>query len=103
MRRFIIALGLVAGVLGTVDTASAANCTYGYDGVMRCSEGGQIYHAERPAVRRYYEERAYQRGGYYDGGPRYRYRDGRRSRDPNAGCPPHYTVQDGVCKPYRGY
>lgn len=18
-------------------------------------------------------------------------------------CPPHYTVQDGVCKPYRGY
>ncbi len=19
------------------------------------------------------------------------------------GCPPHYTVQDGVCKPYRGY
>jgi hypothetical protein len=19
------------------------------------------------------------------------------------GCPPYYTVQDGVCKPYRGY
>jgi|HubBroStandDraft_6_1064221.scaffolds.fasta_scaffold3804992_1 hypothetical protein len=19
------------------------------------------------------------------------------------GCPPNYTVQDGVCKPYRGY
>jgi hypothetical protein len=19
------------------------------------------------------------------------------------GCPPHYTIQDGVCKPYRGY
>jgi hypothetical protein len=19
------------------------------------------------------------------------------------GCPPHYTVQDGLCKPYRGY
>ena len=19
------------------------------------------------------------------------------------GCPPHFTVQDGVCKPYRGY
>ncbi len=19
------------------------------------------------------------------------------------GCPPRYTVQDGVCKPYRGY
>jgi hypothetical protein len=19
------------------------------------------------------------------------------------GCPPYYTIQDGVCKPYRGY
>jgi hypothetical protein len=19
------------------------------------------------------------------------------------GCPPRYTIQDGVCKPYRGY
>jgi len=19
------------------------------------------------------------------------------------GCPPNYTIQDGVCKPYRGY
>jgi len=36
---------------------------------------------------------------YYGGGPYYH---GRRYRTWN-GCPPHYTVQDGVCKPYRGY
>lgn len=50
-------------------------------------------------------------GGRYDG--RYRggydgedyvpgYVGGRRWPTWN-GCPPHYTVQDGVCKPYRGY
>ena len=34
---------------------------------------------------------------------RYR-RDDRRQYRRNAGaCPQGYTVQDGVCKPYRGY
>jgi hypothetical protein len=38
---------------------------------------------------------------HYHGGPRYYdyypgYGDGN-------GCPPGYTVQSGVCKPYRGY
>ena len=46
-----------------------------------------------------YRERYYD---YYDS-PRY-YRDYERpryrSRRP---CPRGYTVQDGVCKPYRGY
>ena len=32
----------------------------------------------------------------------WRYR-GRHHRRTANGCPPHYTVQDGVCKPYRGY
>ena len=32
-----------------------------------------------------------------------RFRDERRYRRSVNGCPPHYTVQDGVCKPYRGY
>ena len=47
-------------------------------------------------------------------GPRYRryYRydnDGQRYYPPDPkwrtwnGCPPHYTVQSGLCKPYRGY
>jgi hypothetical protein len=42
-----------------------------------------------------YEEPRYYRYGRYDDGRRYYRRAGR--------CPPHYTVQDGVCKPYRGY
>jgi hypothetical protein len=38
-------------------------------------------------------------GGYGYGGPVY---GGRRWRTWN-GCPPNFTIQDGVCKPYRGY
>jgi hypothetical protein len=40
---------------------------------------------------------------------RYNYNDGARYYPPNPkwhtsnGCPPHFTVQDGLCKPYRGY
>jgi hypothetical protein len=34
------------------------------------------------------------RYGYYPPSPRWR---------TSNGCPPHYTVQDGLCKPYRGY
>jgi hypothetical protein len=34
--------------------------------------------------------------GYDDGGRHYR-------RNARIACPEHYTVQDGVCKPYRGY
>ena len=30
-------------------------------------------------------------------------REERHYRRRGNGCPPHYTVQDGVCKPYRGY
>lgn len=32
-----------------------------------------------------------------------RFRDERRYRHTYNGCPPRYTVQDGVCKPYRDY
>ena len=41
-----------------------------------------------------YDRRRYRRD--YDGDPRYYRRSGN-------GCPRGYTVQDGVCKPYRGY
>ncbi len=33
-------------------------------------------------------------GAYYPPGPGWRTFNG---------CPPRYTVQDGLCKPYRGY
>jgi hypothetical protein len=38
----------------------------------------------------------YNMRGYDDGGRHYR-------RSANRDCPNNYTVQDGVCKPYRGY
>jgi hypothetical protein len=38
---------------------------------------------------------------HHDWGPRY-YDDGRGYYD-YAPCPRGFTVQDGVCKPYRGY
>jgi hypothetical protein len=49
------------------------------------------YHEPRPY--RHYGQTEYPQPGYYDPPSRY--------RTPN-GCQPGYTVQDGVCKPYRG-
>jgi len=40
--------------------------------------------------------------GYYAPPPPYGYYPPSRWHTYN-GCPPHYTVQSGVCKPYRGY
>ena len=67
-------------------------------------------------------------GGYYSGGPYPYYRDGGYYRRPGyyggyaivgqdrygrqelyypvgrgGRCPRHYSIQDGLCKPYRGY
>jgi hypothetical protein len=39
---------------------------------------------------------------YYPGGPYYDYAPGGGYGTVN-GCPPYYTIQGGVCKPYRGY
>jgi hypothetical protein len=41
-------------------------------------------------------------GAGYGPGPGYGYYGGRRWNTWN-GCPPYWTIQDGVCKPYRGY
>lgn len=38
---------------------------------------------------------------YY--GPRYYDYDPGGGWPTYNGCPPHFTIQDGVCKPYRGY
>lgn len=43
---------------------------------------------------RYYDNQAY--AYQYYRGPDRRYRTWN-------GCPPNYTIQDGRCKPYRGY
>ncbi|MET0278143.1 MAG: hypothetical protein ABW198_07410 [Pseudorhodoplanes sp.] len=60
--------------------------------------------ASVPASAQYYPYRPhyapppppYYGGGYY--APRPGYRPYRRNP-----CPPYWTVQGGVCKPYRGY
>ena len=48
---------------------------------------------------RYRHHRRHYRDYRYDGGA-YAYAPGYRTWN---GCPPHYTIQDGRCKPYRGY
>ena len=56
----------------------------------------------RPYYRDYYDEPRYRyREQYGDRGERGYYRPG-RFRTFN-GCQPGWTVQDGLCKPYRGY
>jgi len=40
---------------------------------------------------------------YYQQGYDRRYDDGRYYRRVRNGCPRGFTVQDGRCKPYRGY
>jgi hypothetical protein len=45
-----------------------------------------------------YQRRHYRDYRYYDGS--YAYSPGYRRWN---GCPYGYTIQDGVCKPYRGY
>jgi hypothetical protein len=86
--KIILALAMSAGVLLAATARSDA----------------QYY--ERP----YYAPSPYYGGGYYAQPPRYYreprgyrgygYNRGRREYNP---CPPYWTIQNGVCKPYRGY
>jgi hypothetical protein len=107
MRRILTALGLL-GVL--VASAAPASAQYygpayggygpdphyrGYDRAYRRAYGEGEYYAPRP----------YRRGAY---GPRtYAGGDLTPQFDPRNGgffcADPRFTVQDGICKPYRGY
>lgn len=87
-KHLALMLLVFASLIGTAGVASAQ--WYG---------GGYYYDGPGPYYRDQYRERYYDDDRYY--GRRY-YREGRGYRTWN-GCPPHYTVQDGVCKPYRGY
>jgi hypothetical protein len=98
-------------------SASGASAQYYYNGP------GYGAHIE-PRFEREYEERDYyrprrdyyqRRGDYYQRQDDYRARGaiigensyGRRELyyqvAPGGRCPPRYSVQDGLCKPYRGY
>ena len=66
---------------------------------------GFVIAATTPGSAQYYGYRPYYApppppyyGGYY--APRAKYKYYGRKRNP---CPPYWTVQSGVCKPYRGY
>ena len=110
MRRIaILILGAAAFAAATVEIAAAADgCGRGrYWNGYRCTGqsgyyGGPQYHG-RP---QYYGRPAPYARSY--GPPRpvgSQYCDGRRCyrSAPHSCSVPGYTIQDGVCKPYRGY
>jgi hypothetical protein len=64
---------------GYCDAGTRRSCRGGHCVCLQCGGGGYY--------RRGYEEPSYREFEYSPRRPV---------------CPPHYTVQDGVCKPYRG-
>jgi len=97
MKRLALILLAAASLVGTIGVASAQ-----YGGGPYYGPGpGPYYYGPRP----YYEDRYRYRNydyddGYYRGGRGY-YPPG-RFRTYN-GCQRGWTVQSGVCKPYRGF
>ena len=86
--RFIAIALLGMATLGAMATDASAR-----DGCGR----GYFYNGRGCVpMARYYH------GGPYAYAPGYRAYPERRFRTWN-GCPNGFTVQDGVCKPYRGY
>lgn len=83
MNRLAL-LALAAAALFA--TAGGASAQIFYSGP------GYGMHIE-PRYERDYDEHRYRRGHDHD----------RRYQRRGARCPYNYTVQDGVCKPYRGY
>lgn len=118
MRKLLIALSLAAGFVGGAADIAQAQFYFEYGERPHYRER---YYDERPRYREryYYDERPRYRERYYDGRPAYGYY-GRGRAGPYTGpgpgwhrpmwrngslvCGhPRYTVQDGICKPYRGY
>lgn len=92
-RKTALILALAAGVAGTAMLAAPspvlAQSFYYSDSGVRVYVGPRHRHHHRHYYRhRYYDDYAYHP---------------RRHRHSWNGCPWGYTVQDGVCKPYRGY
>jgi hypothetical protein len=86
MKKLALIVLAAASLVGTAGVASAQGYGGGYYGD------------------RYYGDRYRQR--YYDDDRYYRRRDSRGSRAVDCYgrvCPRGFSVQDCVCKPYRGY
>lgn len=88
MNKLTLILVATASIVGTAGAAAAQ--PYWGPGAEYGEPGPRTY--EEPYHERYYDDGRYYRRHY----------EHRRYRTWN-GCPPHYTVQDGICKPYRGY
>jgi hypothetical protein len=91
MKKLALMLLTAASLVGTAGVASAQ-----YGGGYY---GGGPYYGDR------YRERYYDYDDRYDRRHRWRRGDYRPSNVDCYGrvCPRGYTVQDCVCKPYRGY
>ena len=105
MRKFLIAAGLAAAVAGLLTAPRAEAMTFSLPTGMT----NQLNIIEQVALCFYLD--GWNGPGMYECGYRYRHgygwhgpRDERRyDYDRRHRCPRGYTVQDGVCKPYRGY
>lgn len=98
MSRLLIALVALGAIVGAAGEASAQY----YDPYYRG------YHPPPPPPPYYrppYDGPRYRGDRLEDFRPAYVDRHGQMTFYPKRGgrCPRGYTVQDGVCKPYRGY
>lgn len=84
--RALVWLAVVVGVAipFSVPAQAADGCSYDYYGRLYCMPGA------RPGLPYGYGRGYYREYDYY-------------VRRPHRRCPRGWTVQDGVCKPYRGY
>jgi hypothetical protein len=87
MKKLALAALSAAAILTTAGTASAQGFYFGVE--------PRPYYEPQP----YYAPRYQAPPPYYGGGGRRGY-DGYQRR---SACAPGWSVQDGVCKPYRGY
>lgn len=108
MRRLVVAALSLVALMSAADLAQARDgCGAGryYNGYRCVSMGGSGYYGPGPG---FYEPgpRYYRPGpGYYGPPPgAYRGRGIYIDRNGQPACRQRgFTVQDGVCKPYRGY
>lgn len=102
MRKLVIGISLA--IIAFAYGASPAAAQTFYFGFSYGPRYHDSYHY-RPHWRHYRQPRRYIRRHY--GPPVSYYRGNRRNCEWQWGrrycCPDGFTVQDGVCKPYRGY
>jgi hypothetical protein len=109
MRRIaIMAASVLAVAAASVELAAAADgCGRGrYWNGHRCAGGGAYYQGGPRGYDRGYYGRGYARAygpPRVQGTLRCDYRGRCYAGGPLSCGNPNYTVQDGVCKPYRGY